>query len=150
MGHIGAGGVDAHFKNQAGGRNPRKQKLTSTQDPDMDVSPLLRRGDSFSSFTGKDTGFSSSKANVAARYNGDNQPVCKREAFYVVEVSDRASLNVVVHSSAGTVPSNCAPVPLSDMLLHACVMLGTTDQVQGNCSVQKQSGVACAQMHFSP
>ena len=26
-----------HFTNQAGGRNPRKQKLTSTQDPDMDV-----------------------------------------------------------------------------------------------------------------
>lgn len=87
MGHIGAGGVDAHFRNQPGGRNPMKQKRTSAQDPDMNVSPLLKRSDSFSSFTGKETGFSSSKANIAGRYSGDNSIVCKKEAFYVVEVT---------------------------------------------------------------
>lgn len=85
MGHIGAGGVDAHFKNQAGGRNPNRQKRFNRQDPDMNVSPMLNRSDSFSSFTGKHANVSSSKANVANRY-GDDQIVCKREAFYVVEV----------------------------------------------------------------
>lgn len=83
MGHIGAGGVDAHFRNQAGGRNPNKQKRFVHQDPDMNVSPMLNRSDSFSSFTGKHANFSSTKA-VANRH-GDDQIVCKREAFYVVE-----------------------------------------------------------------
>ena len=86
MGHIGAGGVDSHFRNQPGGRNPRKQKRFTAQDPDMSVGPMMNRSDSFSSFTGNHANFSSSKANMANRSAGDNI-VCKREAFYVVEVT---------------------------------------------------------------
>ena len=83
MGHIGAGGVNSHFRNQPGGRN--RQKRYTVQDPDMNVSPMLNRSDSFSSFTGNHANVSSSKANMANRY-GDDQIVCKKEAFYVVEV----------------------------------------------------------------
>ncbi len=90
MGHIGAGGVDAHFRNQAGGRNPNRQKRFTRQDPELNVSPMLNRSDSFSSFTGKHANFSSSKA-VANRH-GDDQIVCKREAFYVVEVCSKADM----------------------------------------------------------
>ena len=86
MGHIGAGGVDSHFRNQPGGRNPRKQNRFSAQDPDMGVGSMMNRSDSFSSFTGNHANYSSSKANVADRSGGDNI-VCKREAFYVVEVT---------------------------------------------------------------
>lgn len=91
MGHIGAGGVDAHFKNQPGGRNPNRQKRFNRQDPDMEITPMLNRSDSFSSFTGKQANFSSGKANVANRH-GDDQIVCKREAFYVVEVHNKADM----------------------------------------------------------
>ena len=89
MGHIGAGGVDAHFRNQAGGRNPNRQKRFTRQDPDMEITPMLNRSDSFSSFTGKHASFS--KGNVANRH-GDDQIVCKREAFYVVEVQHTADM----------------------------------------------------------
>lgn len=88
MGHIGAGGVDTHFKNQPGGRNPNRQKRFNRQDPDMEITPMLNRSDSFSSFTGKHANFSSGKANVANRH-GDDQIVCKREAFYVIEVHNK-------------------------------------------------------------
>lgn len=89
MGHIGAGG-DSHFRNQAGGRNPRRQKRFTAQDPDMNVSPMIHRSDSFSSFTGNLANYSSSKANFANRH-GDDNIVCKREAFYVVEVRNRSN-----------------------------------------------------------
>lgn len=90
MGHIGAGGADSHFRNQAGGRNPRRQKRFTAQDPDMNVSPMMNRSDSFSSFTGNHANYSSSKANFANRH-GDDNIVCKREAFYVVEVWNRSN-----------------------------------------------------------
>lgn len=97
MGHIGAGGVDSHFRNQSGGRNPRRQKHFSAQDPDMNVSPMMNRSDSFSSFTGNHANYNSSKANMANRSGGDNI-VCKREAFYVVEVTQLIHLTYCVSS----------------------------------------------------
>lgn len=90
MGHIGAGGADSHFRNQAGGRNPRRQKRFTAQDPDLNISPMMNRSDSFSSFTGNHANYSSSKANVGNRH-GDDNIVCKREAFYVVEVWGRVN-----------------------------------------------------------
>ena len=95
MGHIGAGGVDSHFRNQSGGRNSRRQKCFTAQDPD--ISPMMNRSDSFSSFTGNHANYSSSKANVANRSGGDNI-VCKREAFYVVEVRQLKHLRYTVDS----------------------------------------------------
>ena len=97
MGHIGAGGVDSHFRNQPGGRNPRKGKRFSAQDPDMSVSPMMSRSDSFSSFTGNHANYSSSKANLANRSGGDNI-VCKKEAFYVVEVTQLIHLTYTLYS----------------------------------------------------
>ena len=88
MGHIGGGGIDG-FSQQPTVRRSIKQKMTSTQDPDINLSPLMKRSDSFSSFSGKQTGFNSSKKNLGARQNGDSQIICKKEAFYVVEVRAR-------------------------------------------------------------
>ena len=82
MGHIGGGGVDG-YSQQAVTRRPVKQRASSTQDPDINISPLMTRSDSFSSFTGQQTG--SSKANLGPK-SGSSNIVCKREAFYVVEV----------------------------------------------------------------
>lgn len=81
MGHIGGGGIDG-YSQQAVTRRPVRQRASSTQDPDINISPLMKRSDSFSSFTGQQTG--SSKANLGAK-SGSSNIVCKREAFYVVE-----------------------------------------------------------------
>ena len=94
MGHIGAGG----YSSGSNTRRPIRQKASSTQDPDLDVGPMVSRSDSFSSFTGQQqTGFRSTgkaKANFAAtgRQSAESQPVCKREAFYVVEVRPHSNL----------------------------------------------------------
>ncbi len=82
MGHIGGGGIDG-YSQQAVTRRPVRQRASSAQDPDINISPLMKRSDSFSSFTGQQTG--SSKANLGAK-SGSSNIVCKREAFYVVEV----------------------------------------------------------------
>lgn len=82
MGHIGGGGIDG-YSQQAVTRRPVRQRASSAQDPDIHISPLMKRSDSFSSFTGQQTG--SSKTNLGAK-SGSSNIVCKREAFYVVEV----------------------------------------------------------------
>lgn len=82
MGHIGGGGIDGYSQQQTS-RRPLRQKASSTQDPDINLSPLMKRSDSFSSLTGQQTGFS--KANLGPKA-GSSNIVCKREAFYVVEV----------------------------------------------------------------
>ena len=87
MGHIGGGGIDG-YSQQAATRRPVRQRASSTQDPDINISPLMKRSDSFSSFTGQQTG--SSKANLGAK-SGSSNIVCKREAFYVVEVINHVS-----------------------------------------------------------
>ena len=88
MGHIGGGGIDG-YSQQAATRRPTRQRASSTQDPDINISPLMKRSDSFSSFTGQQTG--SSKANLGAK-SGSSNIVCKREAFYVVEVLSHVKL----------------------------------------------------------
>ena len=86
MGHIGGGGIDGYSQHKVTGRRSVRQRMSSTQDPDINLTPLLHRSDSFSSFSGQ-KGFSSNKANLGGRHNTDGQIVCKREAFYVVEVT---------------------------------------------------------------
>lgn len=126
MGHIGGGGVDG-YSQQAVTRRPVKQRASSTQDPDINISPLMKRSDSFSSFTGQQT--SSSKANLGAK-SGSSNIVCKREAFYVVEVINHVCsgnlLSQYYHKakySLLAIPFSCGAMQrlkLPESLLYIC------------------------------
>ena len=91
MGHIGAVGGPAAFGSKAIRRSTNGAKST-VQDPAIDLSPAIRRSDSFSSNAGWDSGrtggnrYSKTEARYSGGSGGGGQTVCKREAFYVVEV----------------------------------------------------------------
>ena len=90
MGHIGAAGSPAAFGSKAMRRSG--DKMSSIQDPAIDIGPALRRSDSFSSNAGWDSGKAGGRYNkTETRFTGGSagggQTVCKREAFYVVEVT---------------------------------------------------------------
>lgn len=89
MGHIGAPGGPAAYGSKA---IRRSGKMSTVQDPAIDLSPAIRRSDSFSSNAGWDSGRAGAarQSKTELRYSGGSggggQTVCKREAFYVVEV----------------------------------------------------------------
>lgn len=92
MGHIGAVGGPAAFGSNAIRRSGGRSSVV--QDPAIDLSPAIRRSDSFSSNAGWDSGRAGAanrSSKTELRYSGGSggggQTVCKREAFYVVEVS---------------------------------------------------------------
>lgn len=94
MGHIGAAGGPAAFGSKAVRRSG--DKMSTVQDPAIDISPALRRSDSFSSNAGWDSGKAGGRYNkTETRFTGGSggggQTVCKREAFYVIEVCCTAS-----------------------------------------------------------
>lgn len=90
MGHIGAIGGPAAFGSNAIRRSGGRSSVV--QDPAIDLSPAIRRSDSFSSNAGWDSGRAGAanrSSKTELRYSGGSggggQTVCKREAFYVVE-----------------------------------------------------------------
>lgn len=124
MGHIGQAGSQAAFGSNAIRR--KEKQSSSLQDPAIDLSPAVRRSDSVSSNAGWDSG----RVNGARQSRGDGfykssgagagSTVCRREAFYVVEVRSECLMqNELLYCYS-------MQITPQTLLLHACFLFKLT------------------------